>query len=73
MQENEILKTTALVYVKDALDRQAYESCAELIGLAKGFGASQDDIRDVIALYLKGDRARTSGQANRINQSVRSR
>lgn len=73
MDNNGIFRTTALLYVKDALDKQEYESCAELIRLAKQFGASQDDIGQVIALYLKGGSTGISGKVNRINQSVRSR
>ena len=50
---DEILKATALVYFKDALLKQEYESCKELADLAKKFGAQQSEIREVIASYLK--------------------
>jgi len=69
--ENEILKTTALVYFQDALQKQAYESCKELIELAKKFGAQQDEIKQIIAAQIKGEKAVKSNEANRIKGSLR--
>ncbi|VAW13013.1 hypothetical protein MNBD_BACTEROID05-1251 [hydrothermal vent metagenome] len=44
-----MLKKTALSYLRDALEKQLYEDCADLIESAKGFGASQTEVSVVIA------------------------
>ncbi len=54
---DEIFKLTALVYFQEALLKQEYESCQELVGFAKGFGAAQSEIDEVIISYLRGDKA----------------
>lgn len=54
---DEVLKATALLYFKDALFRERYEDCAELIRAAKGFGAEQAEISEVIAESNRGIRA----------------
>lgn len=66
MKGDEIFKVTALVYFKDALVKQEYESCKELITLAKKFGAEQNEIDEVIAGFLRGDQAGGRNEANRI-------
>jgi len=48
------LKATALIYLKDALESERYEHCADLIRAAKGFGADDMEVRTVIAKYLRG-------------------
>ena len=48
---DELLKTTALLYFKEALKDQEYEQCPALIKNAKRFGADQIDITKVIAEY----------------------
>ena len=53
--QDQILKVTALLYLKEALVAQEYETCQELIDTAKGLGASPGDISAVIAGYLSGD------------------
>ena len=53
MKKDELLKATALLYLKDALVKQEYESCAELLGSARNFGAEQGEIDEVIALSLR--------------------
>ena len=50
-----ILKLTALLYLKEALVTQEYESCQELIDTAKNLGVSSGDISAVIAEYLNAD------------------
>ncbi len=47
-----MLKKTALSYLCDALEKQLYEDCADLIESAKGFGASQAEVSFVIATVL---------------------
>ena len=42
------LKLTALIYLKEALLKQNYEICREVITLAKEFGASDDEVRDLL-------------------------
>jgi hypothetical protein len=50
---DELLKVTALLYFKEALVAQQYETCQELIGTAKNLGVNPGDISAVIADYLK--------------------
>ena len=51
--EDEVLKVSALLYFKEALVRQEYETCAELAAAAKEHGAEQSEINGVIAAYLQ--------------------
>ncbi len=51
--EDEVLKVSALLYFKEALVRQEYETCAELAAAAKEHGAEQSEINEVIAAYLQ--------------------
>jgi len=52
---DQILKITALLYLKEALVAQEYESCQELIDTAKKLGANPGDISAMIADYLDAD------------------
>jgi hypothetical protein len=45
---DQILKVTALLYLKEAIIAQEYESCRELIDIAKNLGAVPGDISAVI-------------------------
>ena len=63
---DEIFQVTALLYFKEALLAQEFESCPALIGAAKKFGASEEQIKEVIASYLRGDKA---GGRNGANQT----
>ena len=49
---DQILQVTALLYLKEALIVQEYESCQELIDTAKNLGVSSGDISAVIAEHL---------------------
>jgi len=51
----QLLKVTALVYLKEALVAQKYETCRELIDTAKKAGVDQGDIDAVITDYLNAD------------------
>ena len=42
------LKLTALLYLKEALVREWYEQCAEIIALAREFGAVDYEIDDLL-------------------------
>jgi hypothetical protein len=65
MEGDEIFKVTALLYFKDALVKQEFESCKELVDIAKQYGAEQSEIDEVVTGFLRGDK--TAGkQANRI-------
>jgi hypothetical protein len=48
-------KDMALFYLAEALNKQEYENCAELINTAKYFGAKPSEIGKVIANYLNRD------------------
>ena len=56
---DQLLKLTALVYLKEALIAQEYETCQELIDTAKKLGIGPGDISAVIADHLNaGDPGR---------------
>jgi hypothetical protein len=63
---DELLKVTALVYFKDALVKQEFEACEELIALAKNFGASTSEVTDVIISFIRGDKTSGGRETNRI-------
>ena len=42
------VKLTALLYLKEALTKQWYELCPEIIGIAKEFGASDSEVHDLL-------------------------
>lgn len=46
--ENTLLKITALQYLKEALIGENYEECPELITAALGFGARENEIRNLL-------------------------
>lgn len=52
---DQILKVTALLYLKEALITQKFETCRELIDTAKNLGVEQGDISAVITEYLNAD------------------
>ena len=52
---DQILKVTALLYLKEALVAQKYETCQDLIDTAKNLGVHSGDISAVIADYLNAD------------------
>ena len=39
---------TALVYLKDALLKEQYENCAQIIAIAKEFGAENYQVQDLL-------------------------
>ena len=46
------IKVTALVYLTEALERERYEECEELIQIASEFGASASRINEAIGWVL---------------------
>ena len=42
------LKLTALLYLKEALVREQYEKCPEIVTLAQEFGAAPYEIQDLL-------------------------
>ena len=42
------VKLTALLYLKEALRNEQYEICAEVIALAKEFGATASEIQSLL-------------------------
>jgi len=52
---DQILKVTALLYLKEALVAQQYETCQELVDTARKLGVEGGDISAVIADYLNAD------------------
>ena len=69
LAQDGVLKFSALLYLTDALVKQEYESCAELIAVAKQLGAEQSEINDVLALHIRGDKpARPNGAKQTANR-----
>jgi len=69
---DETLKVTALVYFKEALVKQEFEECAELIKAAKRFGAQQAEISDVIAEYARGVEGGRQDEADQVGGRLQS-
>ncbi len=42
------VKLTALLYLKEALLKERYESCSEIVALAKEFGATSSEIQGLL-------------------------
>ena len=42
------IKLTALLYLKEALVKQKYEICGEVIAIAKEYGAADFEVRDLL-------------------------
>ena len=42
------VKLTALLYLKEALQRERYEECSELIRVAKEFGAQDREVEELL-------------------------
>ena len=61
---DELLKTTSLLYFKEALRNQQFEQCPTLIKTAKRFGAQNADIRKVIDEYNNGGKTGRSNEAD---------
>lgn len=51
---NEALKATSLLYLDEALRKEEYEICADLINGARGFGAKDEEVAQVLADYIRG-------------------
>ncbi len=56
LTSNEVLKLSALLYLKEALEEQKYELCADLVQIAQQFGATQGDVTQVITAFLRGEK-----------------
>ncbi len=61
---DEILQVTALLYFQEALLNEEYESCKELVDIAKNFGVSSSEINKVIAAYIRTIKAGGPNEAN---------
>ncbi len=48
-----LLKTTALFYLRDALEKERYEECADLLESARGYGASPREINSALAQAVR--------------------
>ena len=48
-----LLKVTALLYLKEALYKQKYEQCPELVQTAKRYGVTTEEVQMVIARYVR--------------------
>ena len=57
LSHDHILKATALLYLKEALVKEEYEDCQELIQNAKDFGAEVKEISGLLAEHIRGVQA----------------
>lgn len=48
-----VFKVTALSYLKEALVKERYEACSELLELARGFGAEPVEIKELIMAVVQ--------------------
>jgi hypothetical protein len=62
----QLIKTTSLQYLKDALVREDYEQCPELIQTAKNNGATKEEVQKEIQAFIANIKAK-----NRVEQFVR--
>lgn len=69
---NNVVKATALLYFKEALAKQEYESCKELVGIAKKLGAQQGEIDAAIASYLRGEKPGGEGGGVQVKNRLSS-
>jgi hypothetical protein len=58
------LKATALIYLNEALTKERYEDCREIIKRAKRFGAESQEIQEVISSYVRKLKAINEIKAN---------
>ena len=63
-----MLKDTALLYFADALNRERFETCAELLAAARQFGAQPAETERVIADYLRWGTVFAGDAARRPNR-----
>ncbi|MBP9854566.1 MAG: hypothetical protein KBD53_06845 [Candidatus Omnitrophica bacterium] len=50
--QEHLLKVTALLYLKEALYKEKYEECLELITVAKRYGVEQEEIQKIISRHV---------------------
>lgn len=62
---DQLVKVTALLYLKEALVNQEYETCPDLIDTARKLGVDPGDISALIKEHLDTD-ARLKLKANRL-------
>ena len=61
---DESRKAVTLIYFEEALYKEEYEECAQLVQAAKRFGAQQSEIVKVIAKYLGNEKRPKRNEAN---------
>jgi len=60
------LKVTALLCLREALLREQYETCADLIRRAKRYGAGQNEVSLALFEHTRGLKAGPQNEANQI-------
>ncbi len=63
------VKVTSLIYLKEALADEAYEECDELINSALEFGATPEEITEVIDEHVKLLQKRYRNQASMVTKA----
>lgn len=71
LSADQVIKVSALQYLREALYNEEYEKCGELVDAAKKSGASQGEISKVIIAYIRGKEAGGFNEANPNNNRLR--
>lgn len=69
--DNQLLQTTALAYLQEALANERYEECAQLIRDAKSCGTQAKDIQKVLSEAARRARFARTGVAIRWKTGVK--
>ena len=63
-------KDITLLYLEDALYKEQYEDCSQLIQNAERFGAQPDEVSKVIVQFLKNKGKRPQREAVQVTKSA---
>ena len=69
--DNQLLQTTALAYLQDALANERYEECAQLIRDAKTYGVQAREIQKVLTEAARRARFARTGVVLRRKTGVK--
>ena len=61
---DEARKEIALLYLEEALDKEQYEDCRQIIENAKQFGVKNDEVSKFIVTFLKNKGKRLPREVN---------
>ena len=65
---NDVLRATTLQYLRDALLREEYEGCKELVERAREFGVQNEEIQALLAAAAQNEGGEPSEAVTRKNR-----